>query len=99
MKKVIKVNLGVVMALFAAFGLMSFKLNSGKKLNDGWYPVVNDVVQISSGPQGDPGENCQTIIPDETCAIFWPESGSLPPEDKDEALETEGTIEAFRDLE
>ncbi|WP_257670478.1 hypothetical protein [Parapedobacter tibetensis] len=65
MKKVIKVNLGVVMALFAAFGLMSFRLiGSATTVNQTpmyWYTQQspNNWELESTTPSLEPDEQCR----------------------------------------
>ncbi len=82
MKKVIKVNLGMVMALFAAFGLMSFNLytNIGS-LQQGWYAVDGngdlDATPLPSPPDGT--DNCEIDFPiGDICAVEWTEEGPRP---------------------
>lgn len=89
MKKVIKVNLGVVMALFAAFGLMSFKIYSGTS-QMGWYEVLPESggVQDIGAPIGPnlPEGDCQEDFEEEICAVFWPHAEDEIPGTLQEAL-------------
>lgn len=65
MKKVFKVNLGVVMALFAAFGLMSFRLIENTSASNQtpmyWYTQQspNNWVLESATPSLEPNEECR----------------------------------------
>ncbi len=78
MKKVFKVNLGVVMALFAAFGLMSFKVitNNGEQASN-WYAVGEPTTEgrpISNEPMSPPpsssSQDCNTTIQTNVCAVL-----------------------------
>lgn len=71
MKKVIKINLAAVLALFMAFGLMSFELTTTKKMQNQWYPVnANGSIDFSS-PISSPDviTNCVTDLLAEVCAV------------------------------
>ncbi|GGH01459.1 hypothetical protein GCM10007415_41980 [Parapedobacter pyrenivorans] len=84
MKKVFKVNLGVVMALFAAFGLMSFKLSTNNAMQAGWYVVeppdglgqqaMGDFISVNPPDEG----NCIADLETEICAAEWDGNGTFP---------------------
>ena len=83
MKKVFKVNLGVVMAVFAAFGLMSFKMATRTVVQTGWYALgepTSSGTPINEHIGATPGEDCLVIFQNDLCAVKWDDPNNEPPE-------------------
>ena len=81
MKKVFKVNFGVVMAVCAAFSLMSFKMANYGSEDEAWYavnPTNGDIEQpaLPSGP-GDVDDDCIETLTTNICAVFLPKSHQI----------------------
>lgn len=78
MKKVLKVNLVAVLALFLSVGMMSFKMVSKNNVVAGWYAVdASGNLSPSTIPVPD-GTDCSTLIQEDICAVEWQSSAPRP---------------------